>query len=375
MELLDLLVQYPLTFIVGLSVLVFVHEFGHYSVARWAGVRIEVFSIGFGPELYGINDRHGTRWKFSAIPLGGYVKMFGEGGGTTLDENGNERPLTEAERNDAFHHKSLGRRAAVVFAGPAANFLFTIVLLAGLFSVVGQDRPLAGVGEVIDGGAAAAAGFQAGDRVVAIGDKPVHWFVDLKEIVESNPDTPLVFTLQRGTETMTLAATPRATGEGAERRGLLGVRPDPSQIETERYGVLEAMGVAVVKTADMTWQILVFVGDMLTGNRGTEGLGGPLMIAKLMGDIAQVGFDKLLFLLAALSLNLGLINLFPIPMLDGGHLVYYAIEAVRGKPLGERAQEYGFRFGLVLVLALMVFATWNDLVNLQVVQFFKDLAS
>ncbi len=375
MEIVDLLVQYPLTFIVGLSVLVFVHEFGHYIVARWAGVRVEVFSIGFGPEIYGLDDRHGTRWKFSAIPLGGFVKMFGEGSETLTDGSGAERPMSDAEKAVSFHHKPLGKRAAVVFAGPAANFLFTIVLLAGLFAAIGQDKPLAGIGHVLPDGAAIEAGFQAGDRVIGIDGREVRWFIELKEIVEANPETPLAFSVLRDDTIVTLTATPRATGEGPQRRGLLGVRPDPAQVETVSYGPLEAIGAAVVRTADMTWQILAFVGDMLSGNRGTEGLGGPLMIAKLMGDIAQAGFDKLLFLIAALSLNLGLINLFPIPMLDGGHLVYYAIEAVRGKPLGERAQEYGFRFGLVLVLALMVFATWNDLVNLQVVQFFKDLVS
>ncbi|GAB6053494.1 RIP metalloprotease RseP [Magnetospira thiophila] len=375
MEFVGSVPYYVFVFVFVLSVLVFVHELGHYLIARWAGVRIEVFSIGFGPELRGWNDKHGTRWRVCALPLGGYVKMFGENGDTTTGEDGEERPMTEAEKSGSFQHKPLGKRAAVVAAGPFANFAFTIVVLAGLFWAVGQPYPMAAVGTVQENSAAAEAGFESGDRVLSIAGTPVRWFDDLKSIVEKNPGIALDFSVRRGDQILTLTAVPKSRDVAGEAKGFLGVSPDPEQIETETYGPLEAIAAGFDKSWTMTKQILGYLGELITGDRGSEELGGPLMIAKMSGDVAQGGLSNLVFFMAALSLNLGLINLFPIPMLDGGHLVFYAIEAIRGRPMGERAQEYGFRFGLVLVLALMVFATWNDLVNLKIVQFFTDLVS
>ncbi|CCQ73981.1 RIP metalloprotease RseP [Magnetospira sp. QH-2] len=375
MEFVGSVPYYVIVFLFVLSVLVFVHELGHYLVARWSGVRIEVFSIGFGPEIKGWNDQHGTRWKVSAIPLGGYVKMFGETGDTTDDGQGGERLMTDEEKDGSFQHKPLGKRAAVVAAGPFANFAFTIVALTILFWAVGHPRPMAAVGTVQEGSAAYEAGFESGDKILSIAGQDVRWFDDLKAIVEVNPGKDLDFQISRKDTILTLTAVPKSREVGGESKGFLGVSPDASQIETETYGPLEAVGAGFEKSWVMTTQILGYVGELITGNRGSEDLGGPLMIAKMSGDVAQGGLSNLVFFMAALSLNLGLINLFPIPMLDGGHLVFYGIEALRGKPLGERAQEYGFRFGLVLVLALMVFATWNDLVNMNVFQFFKDLVS
>ncbi len=367
---------YVILFLFVLTVLVYVHEWGHYWVARKNDVRVEVFSIGFGPEIYGWTNEAGTRWKISAIPLGGYVKMLGQSD-LPSDEEG-EQPLSEEEQAVSFQNKTLAQRAAIVFAGPLANFIFAVVLFAGLIMTVGTPRHYAGVGSVLPGSAAAEARFEVGDRIIDIDGQEIVWFSDLVEIVSANPGVALKITVLRGKEELTLAATPKVKkrtdkdGNPVEV-GLLGVRFDPEQAEYERQNPLKAVWLGVRQTAALTTNILSYLGEMIVGDRGAEDLGGPLKIAKLSGQMAQGGFDNLIFFMAALSVNLGLINLFPIPLLDGGHLLFMAAEAIRGRPLDERAQEYGFRFGLILVLILMVFATWNDLVDLRVVEFIKEL--
>ena len=377
MDILTYLWDWIVPFLVVLTILVFVHELGHYLIARRAGVRVEVFSIGFGPEIFGWTDRHETRWKISAIPLGGYVKMFGE---HDFDDEDPDASMTAAQEAVSFHHKTLGQRAAIVSAGPIANFLFAIVLLAGLYGLVGVPQSRAGIGEVVPDSAAAEGGLQAGDTILRIGDKDVVWFTDLQSIVQESPDVPLEFVVQRDGSEITLTATPRPFEvEGEEGRegviGLLGVRPDPEQSGYVRLNPLEAALVASERTFDLTAQILVALWQILSGTRTAEELGGPLRIAQISGEMAQGGIVHLVLFMAALSINLGLINLFPIPMLDGGHLAFYAVEAVRGKPLNKRVQEYGFRFGLILVLLLLMFATWNDLTNLKVLDFFRELIS
>jgi len=367
---------YIVLFLFVLTVLVYVHEWGHYWVARKNGVRVEVFSIGFGPEVYGWTNEAGTRWKISAIPLGGYVKMLGQSD-LPSDEEG-EQPLSEEEQAVSFQNKTLAQRAAIVFAGPLANFIFAIVLFAGLIMTVGTPRHYAGVGNILPDSAAAEARLEVGDRIIDIDGQEVVWFSDLVRIVSANPGVPLKITVLRGKEELTLAATPKVQkrtdkdGNPVEI-GLLGVRFDPEQAEYERQNPLKAVWLGVRQTAALTTNILSYLGEMIVGDRSAEELGGPLKIAKLSGQMAQGGFDNLIFFMAALSVNLGLINLFPIPLLDGGHLLFMAAEAIRGRPLDERTQEYGFRFGLILVLILMVFATWNDLVDLRVVEFIKEL--
>ena len=351
-------------FLVVLTVLVFVHEMGHYLVARFNKVRVEVFSVGFGPEIFGWTDKVGTRWKISAIPLGGYVKMFGEKDMVGWGED--ERPMTTEEQAVSFHHKRLGQRAAVVAAGPLANFLFAIVMLAALFGIAGSPQPLAGVGTVQPDSAAAAAGFQPGDRIVAIDGTPVHWFEDLRTTVGAAAERELTFTVIRGGGEMQIKATPTrfeqpAGAEGPPVVGRLGVTPDVDQVESVRHGPLESVEMAVGWTWNLVTQILGYLGGVLSGSQSADQLGGPIRIAQMSGEMAQSGIVSLIVFMAGLSVNLGLINLFPVPVLDGGHLVFYAIEAIRGRPLSARAQEYGLRFGVVLVLLLMVFATWNDL--------------
>jgi len=366
MDLITLLWDYVVPFVFVLTVLVFVHEMGHFWVARRNGVRVEVFSIGFGPELFGWNDRNNTRWKVCAIPMGGYVKMFGEA--EQRDEDGNEIEFSEAEKAVSFAHKRLGQRAAVVFAGPAANFIFAVIVFTGLFAFVENQIPLAAIGTIQEESAAAQAGFEPGDKVLAINGEDIQYFTELRDIVVVNPNSPLTFTVIRGAQQLELQATPKEFGENPVK-GRLGVSPDPMQFESEEMGFGEASVKAVKHSFSITGEILKAIGEIFSGDRGSDELGGPVRIAKLSGDIAQMGMANLLSFIGFFSINLFLINLLPIPVLDGGHLVFYAYEAILGRPLGEKAQEYSFRFGLILVLALMLFATFNDLMHFKVFDF------
>lgn len=369
---------YIVPFLVILTVLVFVHEFGHYLVARWNGVRVEVFSIGFGPEMFGWWDRAGTRWKFSTIPLGGYVKMFGDSDASSgLPTPGLAR-LAPAERDVSFHYKRLGQRAAIVAAGPAANFLFAIVVLAILFMTYGQPFTPAEVGQVQPGSAAEQGGIQPGDVIVDIDGHTVQRFEDVQQVVRLNPGVAMTVIVRRDGQEQTLRVTPSRT-ELTDRFGnhyqigLLGIAR--SGMEYVKRDPATAIMQAGTETWDLSVSTMKALWQIIIGTRATDELGGPLRIAQMSGEVAQGGVVAVLWFMAVLSINLGLINLFPVPVLDGGHLLFYAAEAVRGKPLGQRAQEYGFRIGLAMVLTLMVFATWNDLVHLRIVEFVKGLVT
>jgi regulator of sigma E protease len=362
-------------FLAILTVLVFVHEFGHYLIARWNGVRVEVFSIGFGPELFGHRDRAGTRWKFSAIPLGGYVRMLGDG---DIASAVPVARLAPSELEFAFSSKRLGQRAAIVAAGPAANFLFAAIVLAVLFMTFGQPFTPPVVGQVQPGSAAAQGGIHPGDTIVGIDGRRIDRFEDVQQAVRLDPGKPMTIVIRRGGSEVTVHVTPKRT-ELTDRFGdrfvvgLLGVTH--SGVDYVRLGP----GAALVEAAGETWGLSVAtmkgLWQIVIGVRSTDELGGPLRIAQMSGEVAQQGPVAVLWLLAALSINLGLINLFPVPVLDGGHLLFYAAEALRGKPLGPRAQEYGFRIGLALVLTLMVFATRNDLVHLGIWSWLKGLVT
>lgn len=351
-----------LPFIVVLSILVFVHEYGHYIVARWNKVGVEAFSIGFGPELFGWNDRHGTRWKVSLLPLGGFVKMYGDMNPASMGRVDDD--LTAEQRARAFHHKSLAARAAIVFAGPAANFLFAIIAFAILFAVIGEQRPLPTVGSISEGSAAAQAGLRAGDRITAVAGQEVIYFEDLRVIIEANPGNPLEIELLRGDVPMRLTVIPTPvslpSSEG-KAIGRLGISSGAAQ--SIQVNPAFALWRGVQSTYDVLARTLGALGGMVVGTRDSRELGGPIRIAQMSADVAQGGLAPLINFMAFLSISLGLINLFPIPILDGGHLVFYAVEAVRGKPLGPRAQEYGFRVGAVLVFSLLIFVTWNDIAS------------
>ena len=376
MEILGFTWNYIVVFLIVLTILVFVHEYGHYWVAKRNGVRVEAFSVGFGPEIWGRNDASDTRWKICAIPLGGYVKMFGEGGDDS--EDGEKSELSDAEKAVSFYYKTVSQRAAIVAAGPIVNFIFAIFAFAILAGAVGNAVPLAAVGKVFKDSAAEIAGFKSGDRFISINEEEINLFSDLRRIVTENPDTVLSFQIDRAGKEITLSATPKLTvqknAEGEEIEiGLLGVEWSPEFVSYERQNPAMALWVGVQRTYMVTTNILSYIGDMFSGRRGTDELGGPLRIAQISGQMAEQGIGAVILLMAMLSVNLGLINLFPIPMLDGGHLAFYLIEALLGRPLGAKAQEYGFRFGLILVLMLVVFVTWNDLVHLEVIEFIKGL--
>lgn len=368
-----LISQYLIPFLIILSVVVFVHEFGHYWVARRNGVKIESFSIGFGPEIFGRTDKAGTRWKFSLIPLGGYVKMLGD-----ADPSGTSIDTSKSALEGSFPSKSVWQRMAVVFAGPAFNFLFAIIVLSLLFTFSGRPFTPAVVGEVQADGPAAAAGLQAGDKITAVDGSPVASFESLQDVVRDAAGRSLAMTLLRGQETLQVTVTPRLQEitdrfGNVHKIGLIGV--SRAGVDFVRSNPLVAPFQAVAEIGKMIGGTLQAVGQMIVGARGTDELGGPLRIAQMSGQIAQDGLVPAIWFTAVLSINLGLINLFPVPMLDGGHIVMYAIEAVRGRPLGERSQEIAFRIGLAMVLTLMVFATWNDLVHLRVFEFVKRLVS
>ena len=350
------LIRTVLAFVVVLGVLVFVHELGHYLAARWMGVHVETFSIGFGRAIFGWTDRHGTAWKVAWLPLGGYVRLHGQ----ERPEDVTDETRASWQAGRTFHEKAVGRRAVVIAAGPIANFILAMVLFAALFGIAGRPVGTAVVGEVVAGGAAEAAGLQKGDRILTIDGSPITRFDDIQRIVVSHPGQKMSVVLHRGEADLTLQATPEARDDGHGKQvGLLGIRSGGTEFEPLSPGAAVVAGV--VQTWDVTTQTLQGVGQMLSGARGTDDLGGPLRIAQLSGEVAELGISSLVSFIAVLSVNLGLINLFPIPILDGGHLVFYLVEAIRGRPLPPRALEYGFRAGFALLACLFVFATWNDL--------------
>ncbi|MDB5491696.1 MAG: Intrarane protease RasP/YluC, implicated in cell division based on FtsL cleavage [Micavibrio sp.] len=439
------------SFLLVLGILVFVHEFGHYIVARWCGVRAEVFSVGFGREIFGYTDKRGTRWKFSLIPLGGYVKMFGDVDPTSsghtekvVDGEGNVHVMTEAERNVAFFTKSVWRRMAIVFAGPGINYLFAILIMSILYMAYGQPITPPQAAAIVVGSAADKAGFEPQDVILKIGDRNISRFEDIRREIAVKLDVPTEFTILREGKTVRFTASPERLEEKdthgfKQSRGVLGVispgngidlksikdvdgvkvkdvddarqkllaRMGKSSVvsvsggvtdkgirihpladknvglkdpqsktynsliitdgESEKvitHGPIDAVTAAVSETYKITVSTLEAIGQIFTGTRKATELGGIIRIGAIAGDMAQTGFIALVTFMALLSINLGLINLFPVPMLDGGHLVFYSIEAIRGKPIPEQIQEYAYRLGLAILVGIMVFANLNDVMQL-----------
>jgi regulator of sigma E protease len=376
MEFLNLIWNYVVPFIAVLTVLVFVHELGHFLVARRCGVRVEVFSIGFGPEIFGYTAKSGTRWKFSAIPFGGYVRMFGE---RAPEDEEDARPLSKEEEAVSFFAKPLGQRAWIVFAGPLANFIFAIIALATLFVFLGQPYTPADVGKVVAGSAAEKAGLQPGDVFVKIDDVEIDRFEQVRQIVQLSPGKALSVTLRRGQQTLTVTAIPDTVEEtqfgSTQRIGRLGVSRPSGDMVFVRYDPFTAVWKATIRTYELTGSILGALGQIIAGERTAKELGGPVRIAQISGDMAQAGLVMIIQFAAILSINLGLINLFPIPLLDGGHLFFYGIEAIRGRPVGEKAMGYSLHVGMALILCLTVFVTWNDLVQMRVFEYLIDLVT
>ena len=354
-------------FLIVLGVLVFFHELGHYLAARWRGVHVEAFSIGFGRALGSWRDKHGTQWKLGWIPLGGYVKLHGQ------EQPEDVSPEVRAAwlPGRTFHEKSVLSRAIVVAAGPVANFILAAVLFSVLFATAGEPRILPEIGQVKADSAAAHGGLQTGDRVLSIDGEAVERFEDLQRIVAAHPAQALSLQIRRDGAEQTIALTTDTRVAGGKSIGSLGVTAHAA--EYTRLPVPQA----ILRGAEHTWnvltQTLAGLWQIITGQTGADALGGPLGIAKLSGQAAEQGIASLVDFIAVLSVNLGLINLFPIPVLDGGHLVFYFFEALRGRPLPQRAVEYGFRAGLALLAALFVFATWNDLTHLGLVRWVQGL--
>ncbi|UFN51406.1 RIP metalloprotease RseP [Roseomonas sp. OT10] len=363
-------VRTVVAFLVVLGVLVFIHELGHYLAARWRGVHVERFSIGFGRALARWTDRRGTQWRVGWLPLGGYVKLHGQ------EQPGDVDPAIRAtwRPGETFHDKPVLDRAIVVAAGPIANFALAAVLFAALFATVGRPVQTATVGAVVAGSAAERAGVQPGDAILSIDGQPIRRFQDVQSRVEPSAGRPLQLLLSREGRELTVTATPeaRVRSEGTPPVGVLGVAAGAPVFE--RVNPLSAVWQGIAYTGDVSKQTLVGVWEMITRARGTEELGGPLRIAQISGQAAALGLASLVTFIAVLSVNLALINLFPIPVLDGGHLVFYAAEAIRGRPLPPRAQEYGLRAGLAVLAMLFIFSTWNDLSSFGLFRWLGGLA-
>jgi regulator of sigma E protease len=350
-------------FVLAIFPLVVIHELGHYLVGRLFGVHAEVFSIGFGRQIAGWTDKRGTNWQVGWLPLGGYVRFAGDMSAASTP-SAEWLALPAAERNRTFQAKPVWQRALIVAAGPAVNFLFAMVMLAGLFGVYGEPRIAPQIGVFAANSAAEAAGMKLGDRIVSVNGQSITRFEDIGLIVQARAEQPTTFVLDRSGQRLVLDVTPRRetvsdiTGVRIPT-GRIGI--GPATVERVQLSPLELPGAAAHFTVQSVRTMVVALGQIVTGNRSVKELGGPVKMAATSEKVAQLGFVSFLFFMTMVSINLGFINLLPIPTLDGGHLAFYAIEAVRRKPVGLAAQEWAYRSGLFVLLAFMLFVTINDL--------------
>ncbi len=362
---------YILPYILILSLLVFIHEMGHYLAGRWSGIRILAFSVGFGPELIGYTDSHGTRWKISAIPLGGYVRFFGDADAASRPDGSMAEELTEQERAQTLNGAKLWKRAVTVAAGPLANFLLAIVIFAGMFATMGKPVSDPVVADIKPGSAAEVAGIARGDVLVALDGRTIETFDDVVRYITMRPEVPVEVTVRRDGQEVDFDLVPQRAVTtdrfGNEMEvGQIGIITDQ---QAGNFRIVElsppqALWEGVRQTGHIVTGTFDYIGNMIAGRMNADQLGGPVRVVQASGEMATLGVIALLNLAAVLSVSLGLLNLFPVPVLDGGHLVLYAIEAVRGRPMGQGAQEIAFRIGMAMILSLMVFATWNDISRL-----------
>ncbi|MBU6141478.1 MAG: RIP metalloprotease RseP [Proteobacteria bacterium] len=364
MALTQLILQNLFSFILITSVIVFIHELGHFLVARFCGVRIEEFSIGFGRELFGFTDKKGTRWKFCPIPFGGYVKMFGDKNGASIPDAERIAQMSVEEKKQSFLGKNVWQRMAIVVAGPVANFILAILIFTVIFRINGLVTTLPIIDSVVENSAATEAGLKKGDKILAINSKEIVAFEEIRQIVSANTVEELQLKILRNSEEISLAIIPKIQTTknifGEEVKvGMLGITA--SESSHQDLNLWQSFVEANKETAQMSVAIFKAIGELLTGKRSVEELGGPIKIAKYSGKTFEMGAIAVLWFGAMISLNLGVMNLLPIPVLDGGHLFFYVIEAIRGKALSEKIQQISFRFGLSLVLALMLLTTFNDI--------------
>ncbi|MEN5299069.1 RIP metalloprotease RseP [Ochrobactrum sp. S1502_03] len=355
-------------FLFVLTVVVFVHEMGHYLVGRWCGIGASAFSIGFGPELIGFNDRHGTRWKLSAIPLGGYVKFLGDESATSSPVGVDNSTLSAEEQSRAFHTQPVWKRAATVFAGPAFNIILTVVIFSVFFGLYGRQIADPLVAGVQPNTPAAEAGFKPGDRFMSVDGQKITTFADVQRIVSGRSGDVLDFTVERDGKLVDLQATPalveRTDPLGNKvKMGAIGVEitQEVGNFRRIEYGPLESVGQAILETGHIISRTGEFFQRFAVGREDKCQLGGPVKIANMAGKAASQGFDWLIQLTAMLSIGIGLLNLFPLPPLDGGHLVFYAVEAIKGSPVSVGAQEIFYRVGFLVVMGFMGFVLFNDL--------------
>jgi len=354
--------------LIVLTAVVFVHEMGHFLVARWCGVRVAAFSIGFGRELAGFTDRHATRWKLSAIPLGGYVRFEGDDNAASIPDPEMLANTPVSQRHGLFHFAPLWKRIAVVVAGPVANFLLAILVFAAVFTMIGRPHILPVADTVTAGSAAERAGILAGDRIVSVDGNSIESFSELQGLIMLAADETLAIEVERGGERVMLSATPTREEQpdrlgGTHRIGVLGITA--GAINFERDDPVTALVQGVQETGRIIDRTLTYIGRLLRGRESAEQLSGPIRIGQVSGAVVSSGgVPGLIYLTAVLSVSIGLFNLFPVPMLDGGHLLFYVIEAIRGRPLSPRLQDLGFRIGFALVIMLFIFVTFNDIANL-----------
>ena len=360
---------YIVPFLFVLTLVVFFHELGHFLVGRWCGIKVEAFSLGFGPELVHRYDRHGTRWRLAALPLGGYVKFYGDANGASVADDGAQATMSDAQRAITLNGQPVWKRAAIVAAGPIANFILAAVLFSGLFFVNGREILSPHVGKVREGSAAAAAGFQPNDMILSIDGRGIKSFEEMQRAVQTSTGQ-VTFLVRRAAGEVTIVAEPRRevlkTRFGDTTVAVLGVEAanTPDSWRKEEYGIVDSVGMGTRETWFVVSTTANYLRGVVLGRESADQISGPIRIAEVSGEMAKLGFAALLNLAAILSVSIGLLNLVPIPLLDGGHLLFYAFEAVRGRALGDRTQQFGFRVGLTFVAGLTIFAAYNDISRL-----------
>lgn len=367
MESLILSLSYIFWFLVMLTAVVFIHEFGHYIIARACGVKVEVFSIGFGKELFGFNDKHGTRWKISMLPFGGYVKMFGDSDPSSSPDAKKLQQMSFLDKQKAFHYKNLKQKAAIVFAGPAFNYLSAILIISAMLFIYGKPSTDAVLTQIVPDSPAQQAGLMVGDRIIEVDGSTIETFEDVRQIIALNVGTPIKFVIQRNGKEIALEITP----EMKQTKDIYGnpiempiVGIASNHISKQELNAGQAIYHGVAETYNISVGMFKAIGQIIVGDRGVDQLGGPVKIAQYSGQSAKYGIQSFLWFIALISINLGLVNLLPIPMLDGGHLAYYAVESLTGKPVAENFQAIAMRVSFMLLISLMLFVTFNDIMGL-----------
>lgn len=361
-------IQYLLPFFVALTILVFIHELGHYLFARKYGVKVEVFSIGFGPEIFGFFDKHGTRWKFSLVPLGGYVRMFGDADAASRPDSEGIAAMSASERALTLQSKPLMQRIMVSLGGPLANFIFALLAMFCLFSIKGQPIIKTSIMEVKENSVAMSIGLKAGDTIKKFQGESVSTFKELKAAIQSVAGNDLSIDIERDGSPLTLALKRTTPFDKPFQLGIV-----PSSPEFERKSIMEALTASFTMVYESSMDIIVMVKQMIMGDRKSNELGGILAIGEMAGKSAQSSASTFIWFLALLSVNLGMLNLFPIPMLDGGHILLYAIEGIIGRPVPLKVQEYIFLGGFGIVASLMLYVTWNDLSRYKIFEMIRNL--